>query len=197
MSTRCPGPRLTVIVASTRPGRVGRQIADWFAGQARTRAGFETTVADLAELSLPLLDEPNEPADRRYLHQHTRDWSGIVESADLLVFVMPEYNRGFNAALKNAIDYLYHEWNDKPVGLVCYGMSSGGLRAAQMIQPVLSAVGMVPVPTTVSVPLRQYLDPSQRLCPTEQLNRSATALLDDLERFGRALARLPGSAAMR
>ena len=130
-------PRLTVIAASTRPGRVGRQIADWFAALAIADDRFDVALVDLAELDLPFHDEPNQPSDGGpYLFEHTQRWSRIVEGSDAFVLVMPEYNRGYSAPLKNALDYLYLEWHHKPVGIVSYGMTSAGLRAAEMIKPV-------------------------------------------------------------
>lgn len=190
--------RLIIIVASTRPGRVGRQIADWYVAQATNHGGFEVEIIDLAQINLPFLDEPGEPADRLYQHQHSLAWSASVDAADAFTFVMPEYNSGYNAPLKNAIDYLYHEWHDKPVALVCYGMSSAGLRAAQMIKSVVSAVKMVPITPIVSIPLRQHLDSNGALIVSEQMNRQAGAMLDELDRLTRALAtarqpNLPGS----
>ncbi len=129
--------KLLVIIASTRPGRIGPTIADWFVGQATEHGGFDVEVADLAEIDLPLLDEPAHPATGKYVHQHTKDWSALVDSADAFVFVMPEYNHSYTAPLKNAIDYLNREWAYKPVGFVSYGGVSGGLRAVQAIKPVI------------------------------------------------------------
>ena len=99
-------PVLQVIIGSTRPGRVGPAVADWIIERARARGDFEVVVTDLAELNLPMFDEPNHPRLRQYVHQHTKDWSAIVEASDAFIFVIPEYNYGFNAATKNAIDYL-------------------------------------------------------------------------------------------
>jgi hypothetical protein len=114
-------PTLQIIIASTRPGRVGLPVARWFESRARTHGGLDVEVVDLAEIDLPFVDEPNHPRLRQYTQQHTKDWSAKVDAADAFVFVMPEYNYGFNAPLKNAIDYLHQEWLYKPVGLVSYG----------------------------------------------------------------------------
>ena len=110
-------PKLSIIIASTRPGRVGVPVAEWFRDRALEHDGFDVDVVDLAAVNLPLFDEPNHPRFRQYVHQHTKDWSAIVDESDAFVFVMPEYNYGFNAAIKNAIDYLHHEWTYKPVGV--------------------------------------------------------------------------------
>ena len=106
-------PVLQVIIASTRPGRVGLPVATWFAQRAREHGGFTVEVVDLAEVDLPFFDEPKHPRLGQYEHQHTKDWSATVARGDAFVFVMPEYNYGFNAAIKNAIDYLHVEWQHK------------------------------------------------------------------------------------
>ena len=109
-------PRLQVIIGSTRPGRVGPVIAAWFADRARGYGGFEVELVDLAEVNLPLLDEPNHPRLAQYQHEHTKRWSEIVTRGDAYAFVVPEYNHSMNAAVKNAIDFLHHEWHYTPVG---------------------------------------------------------------------------------
>jgi NAD(P)H-dependent FMN reductase len=184
-------PQLTVIVASTRPGRIGRQIGDWFVARAIANGGLDSVrLVDLAELALPWLDEPHPAVDGPYLHPHTKRWSAIVEGSDAFAFVMPEYNRGFGAPLKNAIDFLYREWHDKPVGLVSYGMMSGGLRAAEMLKPVLVAVKLHPVPEPVAIFLRQSLDEAGNLIATPSLAASADELLGELRRLAEVLAPL-------
>src|ERR1700746_3659229 len=100
---------LMIVIASTRPGRVGLRVARWFEPVAREHGGFDIVVADLAEWDLPFLDEPNHPRLREYTRRHTFRWSEAVDAADAFVFVMPEYNYGINAPLKNAIDYLHQE----------------------------------------------------------------------------------------
>ncbi|HEX5596671.1 MAG TPA: NAD(P)H-dependent oxidoreductase [Micromonosporaceae bacterium] len=186
-------PRLSIIVASTRPGRTGPKIADWFADRAVKHDGFQVRIVDLAEVNLPFHDEPHHPSEGRYLHQHTKDWSATIADADAFVFVMPEYNYGFSAPLKNAIDYLYREWQYKPVGFVSYGMASAGLRAVQMIKQVVTTLKMMPVTEAVSIHLRQAIDADGRLVPTEALETSASAMLDELARLAGALAPLRAS----
>jgi NAD(P)H-dependent FMN reductase len=183
-------PKLQVIIASTRPGRGGASVADWFVPVARTHGGFEIGVTDLAELNLPMLDEPHHPRLQQYEHEHTKHWAAIVAAADAFVFVMPEYNYGFTAPLKNAIDYLHVEWAYKPVGFVSYGGISGGIRAVQMLKPVVSALKMVPVNAQVALQnYRQHFD-GDRFAPDEGANAAAKEMLDDLERLSGALATL-------
>ncbi|HLJ67397.1 MAG TPA: NAD(P)H-dependent oxidoreductase [Chloroflexota bacterium] len=182
------GPRLMILIASTRPGRVGLPVAEWIEKKVAEHGGFEADVADLAEIDLPFMDEPNHPRLRRYEHQHTRDWSARVDDADAFVFVMPEYNYGFNAPLKNAIDYLHWEWQYKPVGFVSYGGVSAGTRAVQMIKQVVTAVKMVPVNEAVSIPfVQQFIDGDGRLQPNEVMDTAANAMLDELQRLTAAL----------
>src|SRR3954466_1851448 len=114
-------PKLQVIIASTRPGRVGLPVGRWFHDRAVKHGGFDVELVDLAEVNLPFMDEPHHPRLGRYEHQHTKDWSARIASGDAFVFVLPEYNYGITAPLKNAIDYLNREWAHKPVGLVSYG----------------------------------------------------------------------------
>jgi NAD(P)H-dependent FMN reductase len=186
-------PNLTVVVASTRPTRVGPAVARWFVASAERHGGFDVHVADLAALNLPFLDEPEEPSSGRYAHEHTRRWSAIVDAADAFVFVMPEYNFGFTAPLKNAIDYLHREWAYKPVGFVSYGMTSAGLRAVQMIKQVVTTLRMMPVTDAVAIRLRERLDSGGVLRPDAVMEASATAMLDELSRITPAFMTLRDS----
>jgi NAD(P)H-dependent FMN reductase len=180
---------LKIVIASTRPGRVGLPVAQWVEQVALAHGGFDRVeLVDLAEVDLPFMDEPNHPRLRQYTHQHTLDWSRTVDEADAFVFVMPEYNFGFNAVLKNALDYLHAEWQYKPVGLVSYGGISGGVRAAQMIKQVLTTLKMTPVHEAVAIPfVHKLLDDDGHLAPTEQLNGAAEAMFDELVRMSEAL----------
>lgn len=181
-------PKLTVVIGSTRPGRVGAAIGHWFAARAQGYGGFDVEVADLAEVNLPMLDEPNHPRLRQYLHQHTRDWSATVERADAVVFVTPEYNHGYPATIKNAIDFLFYEWADKPVGFVSYGGVSAGTRSVGQLKPVVTAVGMVPVIDSVNVPfVAQFLDDNGQFEPNDITNQAADTMVAELLRFHRLL----------
>lgn len=189
-------PALHVVIASTRPGRVGLPVGEWFARAAREHGAFEVEVVDLAELSLPFMDEPNHPRLRRYTKQHTRDWSARVSAADAFAFVMPEYNYGFTAPLKNAIDYLHYEWWYKPVGLVSYGGISAGTRAAQMIKQVVTTLKMFPLPEAVSIPfVAQFIDDDGVLRPNEVMEQSAKAMLEELASLEQALRPLRAATA--
>ena len=189
-------PILQIIIASTRPGRVGLPVAEWFRERAVEHGGFEVELVDLAEVDLPFMNEPNHPRLRQYVHAHTKEWSATVDRADAFVFVTPEYNHGFNAVLKNAIDYLHQEWQNKPVGFVSYGGVAAGTRAMQMLKPVVAALRMTPVVEAVNIPfVAKLLDGEGRLRPTDMMNQSADALLAELARLTGALQRLRLAAA--
>lgn len=186
-------PRLLIIIASTRPGRVGAPVGEWFAERARVHGGFEVEVADLVDVDLPLLDEPRHPRLADYEHDHTKAWSEQVAAADAVVMVTPEYNHSFPASLKNAIDFLHNEWTHKPVGFVTYGGVSGGTRAMVALEPVVGAVGMVPLRVAVNVPfVFQHLDDG-RFAPSEITEKAADAMLDELVRWHPPLSGLRGA----
>jgi NAD(P)H-dependent FMN reductase len=176
-------PVLQVLVASTRPGRLGRAYGEWIAARAEQHGAFAVELVDLAEVGLPFLDEPHHPRLGRYEHQHTRDWSATVTRADAFVFVTPEYYHGYNAVLKNAIDFLHAEWRDKPVGFCSYGGVSAGTRAVQGLKQVVAAVRMVPVFDGVFVPFAQQFVVDGAVRANEQMEAGATAMLDELARL--------------
>lgn len=184
-------PRLLIVIATTRPGRVGRSVADWFVERAAAHGGFELDVADLAELNLPLLDEPDHPRLRQYTKDHSRAWSATVDAADATVMITSEYNAGYPAALKNAIDFLHHEWRYKPVGFVSYGGVSAGTRAVQQLKQVVTSVAMMPAPTSLSIPfVRQFLAEDGTFTGNQILLEAVPAMLDELLRLQEALAPL-------
>ncbi len=184
-------PVLHVVIASTRPGRKGPAIAQWFHGLAQAHGGFDVRLVDLAEVDLPLLDEPNHPRLRQYTREHTRRWSALVERADAFVFVTPEYNFAVPAPLVNALDFLFHEWAHKPVGFVSYGGQSGGIRAVQMARLIVTALKMMPVPEAVAIPFfTQRFDDAGAFAADDSLTRAARAMLDELLRWTMALAPL-------
>jgi NAD(P)H-dependent FMN reductase len=179
---------LEIIIASTRPGRAGLPIAQWFVGAAAEHGGFDVHTTDLAELNLPFLDEPNHPRLRQYQRQHTFEWSAVVEAADAFVLVTPEYNHGYPATLKNAIDFLHMEWQYKPVGIVSYGGVAAGTRATQQLKQVVGALKMTAVPESVNIPFfQQFIDDQGAVQPNDVMVTAAQQMLDELQRVGRAL----------
>jgi NAD(P)H-dependent FMN reductase len=175
---------LKIIIGSTRPGRAGAAVAGWFHALAVQHGGFDADLVDLAAVGLPLLDEPEHPRRGRYAHEHTKQWSRIIAAGDAYVFVVPEYNHGYNAATKNALDYLYHEWRNKPVGFVSYGGIAAGTRAVQMLLQVVTTLGMIPAMTSVNVPLiRRMMTPEGAFVTNRILEESGAEMLDELARW--------------
>ena len=184
-------PVLQVIAASTRPGRKGIAVARWVAERARAHGGFEVELVDLAAMGLPVLDEPNHPRLGQYTQAHTKEWSATVDRADAFVFVFPEYNHSMPGALKNALDFLFHEWADKAAGLVSYGGVSAGTRAAASLKPVLGALRMVPVVEAATIPFfQQFIDEDGVFTGNTELEAGATAMLDEIARLTSGLATL-------
>ena len=184
-------PKLLIVLVSTRPGRVGLPVCNWFESRAREHGAFDVEIADLKQIDLPMMDEPNHPRLREYEHQHTKDWSATVEAADAFVFVMPEYNYGITAPLKNALDYLNQEWRYKPVGFVSYGGVSAGTRAVQMTKQVVTTLRMVPIFDAVAIPfVAQFRNDEDEIEANEIMETAATALLDELFKVNGALETL-------
>lgn len=180
---------LQVIVASTRPARKGRTVADWFLERAAAHGAFAVEDVDLATMGLPFYDETAHPRFRKYEHEHTREWSAVVDRADAYVVVMPEYDHGPPAALTNALQYLLHEWAYKPMGLVSYGGVSGGTRAAQVVKQTAVALKMMPMFEAVSIPFfAQHIDKETGTFGPPQVQvDAAAAMLTELHRWAVAL----------
>lgn len=190
-------PRLLIVVGSTRPGRVGLPVGRWFLSRAEQHGRFEPVFADLAEIDLPFLDEPNHPRLRKYTKPHTFAWSELVDGCDAVVFVTPEYNHSFSAPLKNAIDVLSQEWQYKPLGIVSYGGVAGGVRAATALKPIASVLKMVPLSESVTIPgISGLINDEGVFTPNDSTERSATAMLDELARWAAALRPLRAGSAV-
>jgi NAD(P)H-dependent FMN reductase len=179
--------KLAVIVVSTREGRVGDVVGRWFLQYAQEHAGFEVELLDLKEVNLPLLDEPKHPLMHDYQFEHTKRWSALIEPADAIVFVTPEYDYFVPGALVNAIDYLSQEWRYKPVGFVGYGGISGGLRAIQAAKPLMTSVKMMPLPESVSVHFVQNNIAEGIFTPERKHQDMARLMLDELVKWATAL----------
>lgn len=179
--------KLNVIVASTRPGRVGIHLGRWFHQFASEHGVFEPNLVDLEEIGLPVYDEPRHPAMQQYEHEHTKAWSRIVDSGDAVVIVTPEYNHTPPGSLINALDFVYKEWNYKPLGIVSYGGVSGGLRAAQVVRSMGATLKMMPIPEGVPVPGVSALIEDGRFQSNELIDASATSMLDELAHWAKGL----------
>jgi NAD(P)H-dependent FMN reductase len=182
---------LKIITSTTRPGRKGPAVASWIAEKAKEYSQFEVEILDLAEIDLPLMNEPNHPRLKKYQHDHTKQWSEAIESADAFIFVVAEYNHGFTAPLKNAIDYLSEEWAFKPIGIVSYGGVAGGTRAVHMLKEIVTSLNMVPIREGVIIPfLQKYINDQADFEPNEIIDRSADTMLQELTRWSEALESL-------
>ena len=180
-------PVLQILIASTRPGRAGEPVARWVEQIARAHDGFDVELVDLAEVALPFVDEPNHPFMRQYTQQHTRDWSARVARADAFVFVAPEYNYGVSAVLKNALDFLFFEWQYKPVGVVSYGGVSAGTRGVQALKGSLDGLKLSLVFDNVYIPFVQELIADGTLNANEIMDDAAGRMLNELQRMEQAL----------
>ncbi|GIF22036.1 NAD(P)H-dependent FMN reductase [Actinoplanes tereljensis] len=178
---------LLVVVASTRPGRNGLPVSQWFVDAAKAHGGFQVSVADLAEENLPLMDEPHHPRLSKYQHDHTKRWAEKVAAADAFVFVIPEYNYGLSAPLKNAIDYLHNEWRYKAASVVSYGGVSAGTRSAVAVHGVTYALNVFMIAQAVNIPfvMNQIVD--GKFDPSETTEQAAQIMLTELAKVAEAL----------
>jgi NAD(P)H-dependent FMN reductase len=179
--------KLSVIIASTRPGRVGLPVARWVTEAARRHGRFEVSVADLKEIALPMLDEPKHPRLRQYEHAHTKAWSALVAAQDAFVVVTPEYNYSAPPALVNALDYLLVEWGYKPVAFVSYGGISGGTRSVQMTKQIVTSMRMVPIVDAVTIPFVANHVQNDAFAPADAHEGAAKTMLDELHRWAETL----------
>lgn len=176
--------KLKVITSTTRPGRKGIAVANWIHTFAAGQDKFEIELLDLAVINLPFMDEPQHPRLQQYEHEHTKKWSAVINEADAFIFVSAEYNFGFTAPLKNALDYLYNEWGNKPVAFVSYGGIAAGTRSVQMMKQVVTALRMVPVVEAVNIPFfTKYINDNEEFVADETLEKSASAMLAELLRW--------------
>lgn len=180
--------KLKVIIGSTRPGRAGPKVADWVVKAAEAAGAFEVELVDLAEMALPLLDEPGHPRAQNYQHDHTKRWAAKMDEADAFIFVTPEYDGFPPAALVNAVQCLVVEWRYKPAGVVSYGGVSGGLRSAQELRQLVANVGMMALPEVVPVPFFSgFIDDSGTFTPNDKMAEGMTGQLSELARVAAAL----------
>ena len=181
--------KIAIIIGSTRPGRKAEAVARWVHGIATKRSDAEFELVDIKDFNLPLLDEPMPPAAGKYSQPHTRAWAAKVASFDAYVFVTPEYNHGPSGALKNAIDYLYREWNNKAAGFVGYG-SAGGTRAVEQLRLVMGELLVADVRAQVALSLFTDFENFSTFKPAPMHEKSVTVMLDQVVAWGTALKTL-------
>jgi NAD(P)H-dependent FMN reductase len=178
--------KIAIIVGSTRPGRKAEAVANWVYDIAAKRSDATFEVVDIATFDLPFIDEPIPPLMNQYTKPHTKAWAAKIATFDAFVFVTPEYNHSTSGALKNAIDLLYREWNDKAAGFVSYG-SAGGTRAVEHLRLVMGEIKIAPVRAQVALSLFADFENFTTFKPRVQHEASVNAMLDDLVEWGQAL----------
>lgn len=178
--------KLAIIIGSTRPDRVGEAVARWVLEHAQARSDAQFHLIDLREVGLPFLDEPVPPSQGKYMHEHTKRWSAQVEAYDGYVFVTPEYNHGTSAALKNALDTVYKEWNNKAAGMVAYG-SMSGTRAVEQLRLNLAELQVATVRAQVGFALDRDFKDHTRFEPRPGHEQELNTMLDQLVAWATAL----------
>jgi NAD(P)H-dependent FMN reductase len=181
--------RIGIILGSTRPGRRGEQVARWVMDVATKRDDAQFDLIDLVDYPLPHLDEPLPPSMGQYQNQHTREWAAVIGQYDGFIIVTPEYNHSTSGVLKNAIDYLYAEWNNKAVGVVSYG-AVGGARAAEHLRLIAGELQMADVRTNVALSMFTDFVNFTDLAPGEHQVQALGTLIEQVIAWSRALAPL-------
>jgi NAD(P)H-dependent FMN reductase len=179
--------RIGIIIGSTRPGRNGEAVAKWVYEQAAQRTDAEFELVDLADFDLPHLDEPIPASMGQYAHEHTQRWADKIASFDGYVFVTPEYNHSTSGALKNAIDFIYAEWNNKAAGFVSYG-SAGGARAVEHLRLIMGELQIADVRAQVALSLATDFENYSVFTPADYHRTSVDAMLDQVVSWSGALA---------
>lgn len=181
--------RIAIIVGSTRPNRVAPQVAEWVHEHAQKHGGAEFELVDLADQNLPLLDEPMPPAMGQYSQDHTKAWAEKIASYDGFIFVTPEYNHSVPAALKNAVDFLYAEWNNKAIGFVSYG-SAGGTRSVEAWRLIAAELQMADVRAQVFLPYSSDFEGMSKFTPTEGATGALSEVFNQVTAWSEALKTL-------
>lgn len=181
--------KIAIIIGSTRPGRNGEAVAKWVHEIAKKRSDAEFELVDITDFNLPLLDEPFPPSMGQYTKEHTKAWSAKIASFDGYVFVTPEYNHATSGALKNALDYLYGEWNNKAAGFVGYG-SFGGTRAVENLRLIAAELQLATVRAQVGFSLFTDFENFSVFKPAQQHEQSVSTLLDQVIAWSGALKTL-------
>ena len=178
--------KIAVITGSTRPGRKADAVARWVHELAKTRSDAEFEVVDIQDFNLPLLDEPVPPSMGQYSKDHTKRWAAKVAEFDGYVFVTPEYNHATSGALKNALDFLFAEWNNKAAGFVAYG-SMGGARAVENLRLVMGELMVADVRQAVHLSLFTDFRNFATFEPAEMHEKTVNLMLDQVVQWSTAL----------
>jgi NAD(P)H-dependent FMN reductase len=179
--------KIGIILGSTRPNRNGAAVAAWVLEQAKLRTDASFELIDLIDYPLPHLDEPVPPSMGQYTKEHTKKWAAKIDSLDAFVFVTPEYNHSTSGVLKNAIDFVYKEWNNKAAGFVGYG-SVGGARAIEHLRLIMGELQIADVRGQVSLSLFTDFENYHVFKPGPQHAQSLSTMFDQVVSWGTALA---------
>lgn len=180
--------QLKIIIATVREGRKGPIVANWITELAKQHGSFEVEVLDLASINLPMMTEPNHPSIKKYEHAHTKKWSETIDAADAFIFVTGEYDYNYPAPLRNALEYLYHEWGYKAAGTVSYGGVSAGTRAANSLKNDLATLKIVSLTEAVYIPFfTQFISDEDVFVPTESHGKQAHVMLNEIARWTKGL----------
>lgn len=189
--------KIGIILGSTRPGRNGEQIATWVLAQAQQRGDAQYELVDLLDYNLPHLDEAMPPAMGQYSQDHTKAWAAKIDSLDGFVFVTPEYNHSTSGALKNAIDFLYREWNNKAAGFVSYGSSSPGIRAVEHLRVIVAELQIADVRAQLGLSLMTDFEAFRTFMPTQRHADTLNSVLDQTVSWSTALKGVRAAKAQR
>src|ERR1700720_3093530 len=184
--------KIGIIVGSTRPGRKAAAVAKWAHDILKSRKDAEFEMVDIEDYKLPLLDEPMPPIMHQYSKPHTKAWSEKIASLDAYIFVTPEYNHGTSAALKNAIDFLYHEWNNKAAGFIAYG-GAGGVCAVESLRLVMGENKIAGVRAQVALSMFTDFENFTTFKPHEKHDKSVHLMADEVIAWGGVLKALRGT----
>lgn len=178
--------RIAIIIGTTRPSRVGESVAQWVLENARKRRDAEYELIDISDFNLPLLDEPIPPSQDKYSKEHTKKWAGMIASFDAFVFVTAEYNHSIPGSLKNAIDFVYKEWNNKAAGFVGYG-TAGAARSVEHLRGVMGEIQIADVRTQVLFSLASDFENYTQFKPRDFHAKSLNTMLDQLNAWAKAM----------
>lgn len=181
--------KLKIISSTVRPGRRGPLVAKWVNEEVQKQGNFEVEVLDLGEINLPLLNEALHPRLKKYEHGHSKQWSAKIDEADAFIFVTAEYDYSYPASLKNALEYLLHEWAYKPAGIVSYSAGSfAGVRAVYNLKADLISLRVIGLAEAVNIPLiDQLINKDGQFTPNELISTSTTLMLNQLVRWTKGL----------